>query len=58
MHKLIEQFEAADAPKSDEGVVAVEYILITVAAVAALGAAFALFYGNVSTELGKVFPAS
>ena len=56
MLNLVEKFTpASDAVSSDEGVVAVEYIIITVAAVAVLAVAFKTFYGSVSEKLADVF---
>jgi hypothetical protein len=49
MHKLIEQFEAVEAPASDEGVVAIEYVVTAAAIVAALAGLFALGLGGILT---------
>jgi hypothetical protein len=53
MHKLLEQFEAAQAPAGDEGVVAIEYVVVAGAVVAALAALFAFGLGTILTDALK-----
>ena len=57
MDKLIQQFEAAEAPASDEGVVTIEYVLVAVAVAAGVAIVFATgLWDKLNTTLTDLLP--
>lgn len=54
MKNLVDKYVAEAAPESDEGVVAIEYVVVAAAIVAALAALWTAFGGQLATALQEV----
>ena len=54
MLNIVERYTAEDAVDTDEGVVAIEYVVVAGAVVVALVAVFAAFGGKLTTKLNAI----
>lgn len=54
MMNIVDKYTADTTPDADEGVVAIEYVLVAAAVVAALATIFGLFGGQLSARLTEI----
>ena len=54
MLNLVEKYSADTAAESEDGVVAIEYVVVAAAVVAGLATIFGLFGGALTTKLNEI----
>lgn len=54
MLNIVEKYSAAEAVETDEGVVAIEYVVVAAAIVAALALIWGAFGGQLSAKLDEI----
>jgi len=54
VHNLMEKFSAAEVQADEEGVVAIEYVVVAAAIVVALGALWTAFGADLAAKLAAI----